>query len=169
MISPFTQDDPITEEPRPAKRSRTISKKGVAAARQESLKGTSPFLTLRYSPTHLPLDEDFEEDEDSDNSVVSLKVGPPSGTKSKVLKVPKPSKKKRKGKASTAPPPEVARSESPEPAVPTEILRVKSKGYVASFHVDDKQYILVDGTGQPVGFLYFFRYARLLSSLLARE
>ena len=104
------------------------------------------------------LDEDFEEEEDSDNSVVSIKVGPPSGTKSKILKVPKPSKRKRKAKASTAPPPEAARSESPEPVVPTEVLRLKGKGYVSSFHLDERQYILVDGIGQPVSpFFSFFR------------
>ena len=117
-----------------------------------------PFSILASFLNHLLLDEDFKEDEDSKNCVVSIKVGPPLGTKSKVLKVLKSPKKKQKGKASTTPPPEVVRSESPEPAVPTEILRVKSKGYVASFHVDDKQYILVDGISQPVCLLYFLLY-----------
>ena len=106
------------------------------------------------------LDEDFEEEEDSDNSVVSIKVGPPSGTKSKILKVPKPSKKKRKAKASTAPPPEATRSESPEPVIPTETLWLKGKGYVSSFHLDEKQYILVNGIDQPVSplSLFFFLF-----------
>ena len=106
-------------------------------------------------------DEDLEE-ADSNVSLVSVKVGPPS-SRQRVLKVPKsikeakPAKgvKSAKSSKATKEPSEDGAPDETNPAELNEVQKAQKAGYVSSFFCDGKQYMLVDGIGRPVSTFFF--------------